>query len=116
MNRVIAFRIWDKHNKKMIESGATPSMLSLFFEKTAALNVQDGMPYLQFTGLLDKNGVKIFEGDVVNVDYNHIGKQVVVFENGAFCVAGYDLKRCEVVGNVFQSPELIGAQNAKTTD
>lgn len=40
----------------------------------------------QFTGLLDKNGKKIFEGDIFVSDYFEDGtKFVVIFEHGAFC-------------------------------
>jgi len=64
----------------------------------------------QFTGLTDKNGVKIFEGDKLNVGYNHIGVVVVAFERGAFNVARYDLKNCEVIGNVFENNELMAGK------
>ena len=64
----------------------------------------------QFTGLTDKNGVKIFEGDKLNVGYNHIGVVVVAFERGAFNVARYDLKNCEVIGNVFENNELVAGK------
>lgn len=36
----------------------------------------------EFTGLYDKNGVRIFEGDIVRADNGHIG--YVVFRNGSF--------------------------------
>lgn len=85
----------------------------------------DGKTISQFTGLLDKNGKKIFEGDIVTTDiarpYN-----IVEFRDGCFmfnCNDGdddyYDImlpilkephtvyEYGEVIGNIYDNPELI---------
>ena len=55
----------------------------------------------EFTGLNDKNGKEIFEGDVLNFgNNNHVE---VKFENGAFT----DFKYCEIIGNIFENPDLV---------
>lgn len=77
----------------------------------------------QYTGLTDKNGKKIFEGDIVFVtDVIGYSGQVdtgigeIIFLEGLWYIDGrvqnglYDIDRCfqiEVIGNVFDNTELI---------
>lgn len=83
----------------------------------------------QFTGLTDKNGKKIFEGDIVNYedcpasDYYRetiiVNRGVIEFSDGAFYVTERETvemddliyngtMNCEVVGNIYDNPELLG--------
>lgn len=70
----------------------------------------------QYTGLTDKNGTKIFEGDIVTMPRYGSGKHksVVYFKNGKFAVNGsnYNFKdicprNMEVIGNIYDNPELL---------
>lgn len=78
----------------------------------------------QFTGLTDKKGKRIFEGDIVDVEYDiqyvgvaaeRIGLFVVVFDDGCFMKQKKDgglfhfipSDKCEVVGNIHDNPELM---------
>jgi len=87
----------------------------------------------QYTGLKDKNGRKIYKGDIVKTHYKNAQKadfvEQVVFENGKFCALkeiregkmwsplpdgiAHILKEvymseCEVIGNIHDNPELLG--------
>ncbi len=64
----------------------------------------------QYTGLTDKNDRKIFEGDILKIPEkkNHNVK----FEYGQFCVGincpiAYVRTECEVIGNIFDNPDLV---------
>ena len=69
----------------------------------------------QFTGLVDKNGAKIFEGDIVRLDdsMNTDHKNFeVIFGYGQFYIGinkpiVYVRYSCEVVGNIYDNLELL---------
>lgn len=150
--RVIKFRAWDPDREKMMypmvlnwwQDEGTPAFKSEFVDCEAPHECTSKYLYevemMQYTGLRDKNGKEIYEGDILRQVYraetgsyddrmsfegHHIGSVVITASKGVcmknpLCysietdetnrsnqykgVAGY---RCEVIGNIYENPELL---------
>jgi uncharacterized phage protein (TIGR01671 family) len=67
---------------------------------------KDRVETMQYTGLKDKNGTKIFEGDIVRAVGNKTYINVVEFHTGRFTGAPYK-GNIEVIGNIYENTELL---------
>lgn len=134
--REIKFRAWDTVEKKM----KLPTLLRLSRDLPYTddnnngkvfqmqCNGQENVEYfngrielMQYTGLKDKNGKEIYEGDIIEYksiyewEKQPIKKAEVVFEDGMFCPPGVimDLSRSEIIGNIYENPELLEKEGVK---
>jgi hypothetical protein len=115
--REIKFRAWDKDKNKMTEWDILKDRYGYFNSNSFIV--------MQYTGLKDKNGKEIYEGDILYIDWKdsryspHINKYPVAWNTKNAC---WDLheggspqndakKYMEVVGNIYQNPELLERNN-----
>jgi hypothetical protein len=118
----IKFRAWDKKNKIMLydreDICITGNGLVLFDWGNNAPNERyertDNFIIQQSTGLFDKNGKEIFEGDILGINE----RVDVKYEDGSFRVYGYPITEwlskielrhidSSVVGNIYEDEKLI---------
>ncbi|EPB8155459.1 YopX family protein [Clostridium perfringens] len=139
MSRELKFRVWDKTSDSMlyqddferVELDTKNKMVTLIAEEESdkshyVLDYEDGIEaeILQYTGLKDKNGKEIYEGDILSIKIYSgdkvivEGKTVVEFKDGCFGVIwGHDKAflslnsffkaKFEVIGNIYENPELL---------
>ncbi|ECX6987676.1 hypothetical protein BAU39_05610 [Listeria monocytogenes] len=112
--REIEFRAWDKEVKEM---DYNPSVIEIWQNKPIneqfRLESEEKLVWMQYTGLKDKNGKKIFEGDVGWDEHNEC-YGVVKFEEGKFLYVweniAEDLQEVadgiEICGNIHENPDL----------
>lgn len=133
--REIKFRAWDGSHwwgaftlADIYEKGAESELDAYWGRDADGLPDFTGMTMVQFTGLKDKNGVEIYEGDVVRFDvenqnmwnggtrgeiyYEETEACFVIMNKGKSYVTighGYDAYpgSLEVIGNIYENPELL---------
>jgi len=108
--REIRFRAFHKENKTIVYFDKKKYITDQF-QGAALLGLiagDDSGYLMQFTGLLDKNGKEIYEGDIVAYFHNCEEKRREVV---SWAVQGFNMllitSDYEVIGNIYENPELL---------
>jgi len=133
--REIKFRAWDKKNKIMgnvliiDHVGEATEGLVIEHKKVAYdLDFKKDYILMQYTGLKDKDGKEIYEGDIVKISHRYKGRKhtgaiiwnVYEWHVANFYFSHYDNPasafsegtnnkdvKFEIIGNIYENPELV---------
>jgi len=118
-NRIIKFRAWDGKKMSKIPFAITQDGILCSGNGVAylATSITDSFVLMQFTGLHDKNGREIYEGDVVRGTFggNYIVEIGKISGGGmdtgvigfGWVMDDQDPEECEVIGNIYEHKELL---------
>ena len=127
--RTIKFRAWDKKENRWLfgykEMGGFNLMGEIImlgeFSSIPLEKLKD-VEIMQFTGLLDKNGKEIYEGDLIRYYLNFTDASINEIRQCIWYHSGFGFKkpdeedqsalymqtnRLEVIGNIYSNPELL---------
>jgi hypothetical protein len=136
--RELKFRAWDEQEKRMLYStesydyGNTEFQFidgelcvvrySCGWNNFPIAEKAEGIKgMMQYTGLKDRNGQEVYEGDIVNNEDNETA--VIVYDSGSFILQYPDSpldfdslfdfqdKELEIIGNIYENPELLEVEN-----
>ena len=122
MQRDIKFRVYNLRDNKMHYDitgfeFCNGDMTGVFIDGVFFL--KEEVFIMQYTGLKDKTGKEIYEGDIVEYD-DYLWTIEYSKEDGAFTLNSYDIlenfintdaKWVEVIGNIYENPNLLQEEN-----
>jgi len=119
---ILRFRVWDGDEMISLSKALSKDLVGVQHNRDDGFEIEpfhEGVKLLQSTGLYDENGTEVYEGDIVK-GYDGLNgitfQGIVEFNDASFCIRSevsthyrwMDYGRLEVLGNVFENPELLG--------
>ena len=115
-NREIKFRAWDKGTREFVDDVLiTANKYGFLYQnwnRCEFAGEDRDIILMQYTGLKDKNGKEIYEGDIVSLYFRGENGVVTIrnfIEDTSHLSGklGYGDTECEVIGNIHENPELL---------
>ncbi len=113
--REIKFRVWDKDLEKFFYIFKITSNGELVMP-SGFVSMDDTIELIQYTGLKDKNGKEIYEGDIIRT-FRRVGRgyremQLESVHYSAITAKWYpqyiaNVEMAEVIGNIYENPKLL---------
>lgn len=133
MSRVIKFRAWDKISGMFCSVSWACGIDNSGFIYPCETKPKTDIVLMQFTGLLDKNGKEIYEGDVLKGSWEHEEGNVFEFDSAqvlwdkrtcSFAIPEtfsketkvpyqnyrnfmWQIRSCEIIGNIYENSDLL---------
>ena len=115
--RPFKFRVW--YGNEMYEEVESVGVdyIGPYFQEEELGDRHYCEALMQSTGLKDKNGKEIYEGDIVDISGHYYGDNwiyqttdIVTFEDGSYAFDSADIENCDitVIGNRFENQDLLG--------